>query len=709
MNTNKIIYRYAWMVFIIILFGLGIFAKTVSVMYKERGYWEEVASRYVNDSVVVKAVRGNIFSSDDKLMASSIPQYDFIMDLNSNQKQKQLLRENITAISNGLHKIFPDKSARFFKNQIETGMKRNNRGKLIYPTRRISYIELQKIKELPVLSSSNKYLSGLTPKEYNHRNKPFKSLASRTIGELYADVDMGAKNGIEQYFDKELKGIEGRGHRQKIRKKTITVVDKAPINGSDIITTINVDMQDISEKALVDVLHQNNASKGIVILMEVKTGDIKAIVNMTRNGSRGYSEQMNHALADLYEQGSTIKTASILIALDDNKITPTSTQDLGDGIYKMYNTPLKDFNFRTGGFKDNKIKTIQEIMMFSSNIGVAKTIEDAYRDDKQRFVDRYREMLGMELDLPIVGVGKPMIRNTTDKLFSKTTLPWMSFGYETSLPAINVATFYNAVANNGKMMAPRLVQSINKDGRILKEFPTKVINSQIASKAAIKEIQTMLELVVSDGLGKRAGSEQFKVAGKTGTAQVSKGEGGYKGPIQHLLSFAGYFPAENPEYSCLVSLVSTTSGGGGGGLQAAAVFKEVAERVYAMKIKSRYESTIEKGEAKEGIPEIKRGLYRPTIQVMKELDIDYSDSEVESDTKYIDSKILENNKIELVATTTKENLMPSVYGMGAKDAVHKLESIGMDVILTGKGKVYRQSIAAGQKAKAGTTIRIELR
>lgn len=704
-NKDSILRRYLLIVAILIVVGIVIIIKASTVMYLERDYWSQIARKYVKDSVVIKAARGNIFSADDKLLASSIPEYNLIIDLNANPKQKALLEENMDAITKGLHKIFPDKSASYFRAQFKTGLKKKSRGYSIYP-KRISYMQLQRVKELPVLNLHSN-TSGLIPKMNNNRNKPFKSLASRTIGEVYYDKDMGAKNGIEQYFDKELRGVDGYGHRQRVRNAYITIVDTPPIDGDDVITTLNIDMQDISEKALVDKLVETKAVKGMVVLMEVATGDIKAIVNMTRDSSGRYSEQLNNVIADLYEQGSTVKPASILIALDDKKTTPTTTIDLGNGIYDIYDRQIKDFNYRSGGFKEARVKTIEEIIMYSSNIGVGRTIEEGYKGNKQRFVDRFRELLGMELDLPIVGAAKPIIKNASNKFFSNTSLAWMSFGYETSIPAINVVTFYNALANDGKMMSPRLVKSINRGQSVIKEFSPKVINSQIASKNSIKEVQKMLELVVSDGLGKNAKSEQFLVAGKTGTAQVSKGKDGYKGAnSEHLLSFAGYFPADKPEYTCLVSIVS--SKGGGGGRESALVFKEIAERVYAMKIKSRYELEIETTSGKEAMPDIKRGLYESTVNVMKELDIDFSNQDSKG-SKYIEAKLADNKAYELSEIKTQENLIPTVYGMGAKDAVHKLESLGLNVNITGKGKVYRQSIQAGQVLRPGTTIRLELR
>lgn len=703
-NKARLLNFYLIIIFMLAFIGGFIVVKSATIMYLESSYWLEIEKQFRNDSVPIKSIRGNIFSADGKLLASSIPEYELRMDLNSNNKQKEKLTANLNEISKGLHKIFPDRSANYFANQIKSGIRSKSRNKLIYPYR-VNYIDLQAVKELPVLRE-HKYVSGLIPLEFNYRKKPFESLASRTIGDLYPDITKGAKNGLELYFDTELKGVNGKGHRQKVRNQYISITDTPPINGSDLITTIDIDMQDIAEKALTSVLKENGATTGIAILMEASTGDLKAIVNLTKTSGGYYTEVKNHAFADLYEQGSTVKTASILIALDDKKVTPNNTVDLGNGMYKLYDRFIKDYNYRSGGFKDNKIKDIREIMMFSSNIGVGRTIEENYRNNKQAFVSRFQELLGPELDVPIPGAATPIIKNADNKYFSNTTLAWMSFGYETLIPPINVVTFYNAIANNGKMMAPRLVQSINKDGAVLKRFPPKVINDEIASEAAIKDIKKILELVVSDGLGKRAGSTEFKVAGKTGTAQMSIGGNGYKGG-KHLLSFCGYFPADNPKYTCLVSIV--TNNGGGGGKESAIAFKEIAERIYAMKVKDSNTLIASEEEKHKILPHVEKGLYGSTKTVFKELDFDYEAKVELGDKNTLVETKNNNSKIELKEIAMHKDIVPSVYGLGAKDAVYVLESIGIEVQLSGKGKVYHQSIPAGHKFTHGTKIKLDLK
>lgn len=710
---NKILTRYLVVILVITIAGfLGALLKAGSMMFLEADYWDVVNRVNTQDSIPIEATRGNIFSADGKLLASSIPEYELRMDLNSNEYQRKKVKENLTIISKGLNEILPDKPVSFFKKQISTGLSKHSRYKLIYPNR-INYIDLQNIKKLP-LFKEGQYRSGLTPKQFNYRKKPFQSLAARTVGDMYPDITQGAKNGIELSFNEYLEGKSGSGHKQRIRNKSIIVTDTPPVNGSDVITTLDIDIQDVAEKAIRNTLSQFGGNIGIAIVMEVATGDIKAVVNLSKS-RYGYLEQKNHAFADLYEQGSTIKTASILIALDEGKITPQTTYDLGNGTYRLYDRVINDHNYRRGGFEGkDKIKNITEIIGFSSNIGVARAIEDNYKNNKQHFVDRFRELVGLNLDIPIQGAATPVIKNVDNtyvdnNYFSNTTLAWMSFGYETLIPPINIVTFYNSIANNGKMMAPRLVKSIEREGKEIKEFPTKVLNSRIASKKSIKEIQSMLEYVVKEGTAKKYGhSDKVSIAGKTGSAQISKGESGYKGSNKELLvSFCGYFPSEAPKYTCLVSIISSNTTAGGG-RESASAAKEIAEKVYGMKI-NHTNSDIEKIEdSKLQKPLIKRGLLSSTIKVLKELDIEYTNKGDYDKNSITEAKISQDKELIIEKVNTNPKLVPSVYNMGAKDAVYTLESLGLNVTLIGKGKVFRQSIQAGQPIRVGSTIKIEL-
>ena len=683
--TKKIMTRYSFIILVMVLVGLAIIVKASIIMFAERGYWQDVANRFVRVKVPLPANRGNILSADGQLMASSLPEYKIYMDFKAGGELKDsLLKKHMDSICAGLHRIFPDKSKAEFKRHLEKGRAKGSQNYLIYP-KRISYIQYKEVKKLPVFNLS-KYRGGFHELKFNQRKKPFGSLAMRTLGDMYSDVNLGAKNGLELQYDSILKGESGVSHRQKVMNKYLNIVDIPPVHGCDIITTIDVGMQDIAEKALLDQLKEIGGNVGVAILMEVKTGEVKAIVNMTKGNDGVYREVKNNAVSDMMEPGSTFKTASIMVALEDGYITPDQEVDTKNGVYKMYGSFMRDHNWTKGGYG---VIDITKVLMVSSNIGVSRVIDENYHNQPEKFVEGiYKLGIATPLNLDIPGAAKkPNIRKPTKENWSKTALAWMSIGYETQIPPISTLTFYNAIANNGVMVKPKFVRSIMKDGQVIEEIPTEVLNPSIASPKTIEQIQTILEKVVSEGLGKRAGSKQFRVSGKTGTAQVSQGKGGYKsGTKQYLVSFCGYFPSEAPKYSCIVA-IQKSGLPASGGLMAGSVFSEIAERIYAKHLVQDLK------EAKDStailIPDVKNGNATEARFILDEIDAQMPDMK-ENDT----------NK------ETKR--VPRVIGMGAKDAVYALESVGLKVQISGMGKVKSQSIPPGNTLQKGKTIQLRL-
>jgi Cell division protein FtsI/penicillin-binding protein 2 len=358
----------------------------------------------------------------------------------------------------------------------------------------------------------NKYKGGFHELAFNQRKKPFGSLATRTLGDVFADTAQGAKNGLELAYDTILKGKNGITHRQKVMNKYLNITDVAPQDGLDIVTTIDVGMQDIAEKALLDKLKEIDASVGVAVLMEVATGEVKAIVNMTKCNDGNYREIRNNAVSDMMEPGSTFKTASIMVALEDGVITPNDGVDTGNGQKLMHGRVMKDHNWARGGYQ---YLTVPEILMVSSNIGVSTIIDNAYSNNPKKFVQGlYRVGINADLHIPIKGAGKAFIRIPNKDNWSNTALPWMSIGYETQVPPINTLAFYNAIANNGVMIAPKFVKGVMKNGEMVQEFPTEVVKPSICSERTLKQIQSILQRVVSEGLAKPAGSKQFHVSGK---------------------------------------------------------------------------------------------------------------------------------------------------------------------------------------------------
>lgn len=699
-NSDKVMPRYFVIAVVLTLIGFAVVGKAMYIMTAKKDYWTQVASRLKRDSVTVKPNRGNILSCDGQLMASSIPEYKVYMDFQAGaedttgiRKRDSIWAAEIDTICYGLNQIFPQKSAAEFKAHLLEGkrkvMKNGTVGArhwAIWP-RRIDYNTFCEIHELPIFREKL-YKGGFHWETFNSRRKPFGTLAQRTIGEMYGAKD-SAKNGLELSLDTLLRGKNGLMHRRKILSKYLDIPVLSPEDGVDVVTTIDVGMQDLAERALVDELKEINGEMGVAILMEVKTGDVKAIVNMTRGLDGNYYEMVNNAISYRCEPGSVFKVASFLVALDDGVIDTTMTIPTGCGVMEMHGRPMKDHNWRRGGYGTINVARALEV---SSNIGVSYLIDKYYGRNPKKYVEGlYRIGIHEDLKLPLVGYHTPMIRmpdtKTTDrsKYWSKTTLPWMSIGYETQIAPINTVAFYNAIANNGKMMQPRFVKQLMKNGEVIREFEPVVLKERIAKPQAIKTMQTILEHVVSQGLGKKAGSKSFKVAGKTGTAQVADQFGSYhSGVTRYWLSFAGFFPADNPRYTCIVCLKKSGLPASGGGMSGV-VFHHIAEGVMAQSLKRSVDDA--RDSRSSLTPAVKKGDNQAANYVLASLK-----------TKAQLPNNHESNK----------HTVPDVTGMGAKDAVYLLESRHVKARIKGRGKVKSQSIHAGTAVKQGMVCELIL-
>ena len=713
-DRNSIIPRYKLVAFVIMGIGLLILGKALYIATVKRDYWMQVASRLKKDSVDVKPIRGNILSCDGRLMASSLPEYKLYMDfMAGGEKKDSLWTKKVDSICIGLHEIFPEKSAAEFKQHLEQGRKEKSQNWAIWP-KRVSYNVYAQVKKLPVFNLPP-YKGGFHVQSFNARQRPFGSLAQRTVGDMFGAKDT-ARCGLELSFDSILRGRMGLISRQKVMNKYLSIVMREPVDGADIVTTIDVNMQDLAERALIRELKKEevNGDVGVAIVMEVKTGDVKAIVNMSKGADGEYHESKNSAVSDLLEPGSVFKTASIMVALDDGVVDTTYSVDTGNGIWEMYGAKMRDHNWHKGGYQ---VLTLPQTLERSSNIGISRIIDKYYSKNPEKFVQGIDRLgLRTDLQLPLVGAAAPRIRmpkkNERGQYvnWSKTALPWMSIGYETQIPPISTLTFYNAIANNGVMVRPRFVKSVMKDGEVIREFPTEVIKPSICKEKTLREIQTILEHVVSQGLGKKAGSKLFKVAGKTGTAQISKGTGGYKsGRMNYLLSFAGYFPADNPRYSCIVCIQKSGLPASGGGMSGV-VFHEIAEGIMAQDVK--LDITDARDSISILIPDVKNGNLLAADYVLSHLGI--------SSNKWWNGSYANGNPIwgsvghngknvQLAKLPVyNERHVPNVMGMGARDAVYLLESRGVKVRIEGRGKVVSQSLPAGHEIKKGEVCSLKM-
>ena len=713
-DHKKVMPRFSAIAIVMSLLALAVIAKSFYIMTAKRDYWLKVAERQKKDSVTVKPNRGNILSCTGQLMASSLPEFKVFMDFKALKiaNNDSLWDAKQDSICLCLHKIFPERSIEEFKRNLTEGRAKESRHWAVYD-KRVDYNTFTEIKAIPVFRlKSNK--GGFHWEEFNARTRTYGSLAGRTIGAMFGAKDT-ARFGLELSYDSILRGTNGIVHRRKVRDKFLNITDTPPIDGADIVTTIDVSMQDLAERSLIEELKEINANVGVAIVMDVPTGDIKAIVNMEKCFDGEYREIHNHAVSDLLEPGSVFKPASILVALDDGVVDTTYRVETAGGVWPMYGRDMKDHNWRKGGYG---MLTLAQTLWYSSNIGVSRIVDDHYRNNPEKFVKGiYRTGLHDDLKIPLVGATSARIRmphkNSHGQYdnWAKTSLPWMSIGYETQVPPISTLTFYNTIANNGKMMRPRFVSKVVKNGETIMDFPPEVMRPQIAKEKSIKELQTILEQVVSVGLGRKAGSPNFKVAGKTGTAQVSKGAGGYKsGGTNYLVSFAGYFPADNPRYSCIVCIQKSGLPASGGSMSGK-VFHDIAEGIMAQSLKLDVKDA--KDSASVFVPDVKDGNILAADYVLTHLgiktNVNWSGSYANGNPIWGRTEHAGSRSIRMIKEKQySKRAVPDVSDMGARDAIFMMESRGIKTKIYGRGKVVKQTLAPGLPVKKGMVCAIYL-
>ena len=724
-QTNQRIRRNYF--FIAVLFGLFVVAIIGKAFYTslvEGGFWRKVGARQIKPPIEVPAHRGNIYSHDGKLMATSESRYRLFIDFWADGLKKDTLYKYIKPLSIELNRLFPETSAAQFETEFLNGWKMREREEQLIKSgtkvpkksreyrilkgREVDYLQLQQIKAMPFLKQS-KNKSGLITNTLSKRTNPYGTLAARTIGDIYAEHNNGGgKNGLELAYDDDLKGIPGICTRRWVSGRIIDVIEKEPVSGKDIISTIDVHIQDITEKALLDKLKELDAKSGTAVVMDVKTGEIKSMTNMERVREGVWGETKNLAVADESEPGSTFKVISMMVALEDGKVHPDDSVNVGNGLFPYKGFVVRDHNASRGGY--GRI-TASKAIRYSSNVGVAKIILRGYEKNPAKFVEGiYKIGINQDLKLEIPGAGRAKIRTPKDQSnpWSPTTLPWMSFGYETQVPPIYMLTFFNAIANDGKMVKPIFIREIQEQGRTIVRKKPEVVNPQICSPNTLAAIRTMLDDVVNkpDGTGKPVRSDVVRIAGKTGTAQLAQGAAGYKGAgLSHQVTFCGYFPADNPQYSCIVVIRKPRNGAASGGFMCGPVFKRIAEEVSALGMHLPLEA-YPVDSLSPLVPKTKSGDFKQTKYALDKLNILYSNDSI---TPTWSSSSLQKHKVVLTARKVSDNLVPNVTGMGAKDALFLLESAGLRTSISGRGAVVSQSIPPGSRVVKGQTIALTLK
>ena len=709
--AKQVIKRYAFVASLLFLLGFAVLLKAAYIMTAKKDFWMAVNDRFIKENEEVLPTRGNILADNGEVLAASLPEYKLYMDFMSWEKdpvrrekeqrrRDSLLNVKMDSICTGMHKILPDVNPEAFKQLLLQGREEKSHHWPIYK-KRISYITYRQIKQLPLFNLSAN-AGGFHTEEFKTRKNPYGRLATRTIGDLFKTSGK-PRTGLELSFDSILRGKPGIAHRQKVLNRYLTIIDKPAEDGCDVMTTLNVGMQDICEKALSDKLTEIGANSGVCILMEVATGDIKAMTSLRRMEDGSYQEVNADAVKNLYEPGSVFKPMSFLVGMDDGYIHMTDVVDVGNGIKEMYGRKMRDANWRSGG---SGVVTVPQILQKSLNVGVSTLIDRAYHNDPRKFVEGiYRIGVAEDLKIPIPGYAKPRIRmpKADGSNWSKTALPWMSIGYETQIPPITTVNFYNGIANNGKLLRPRLVKAIMHGDEVVKEYPVVVLREHMAKAEAVKNIQDCLESVVSIGLGKKAGSRYFHVSGKTGTAQVWTKHGFAS---QYLVSFAGYFPSERPLYSCIVCIQKGAPASGGG--MCAPVFKRVAETVMAQRRSSDYSQVRDSLNCLN--PVVSAGNIAAAQNVLEQLGISYnSPFEGEETPLTWGTTTTGTGGVQLnKAALTKGNVVPDVRGYGLRDALFRLEKLGLKVKVRGIGRVTQQNMQPGYQFKTGEQIELTL-
>jgi cell division protein FtsI (penicillin-binding protein 3) len=700
------------------VFAIFILYKMCIIQFKEGEHWKAKAEELTTDLKTIDAVRGNIFDEHGNLLATSLPYYEIAVDINAPSIDKNLFESKIDSLGFCLANLFKDKSANTYTKLLR---KARNRGeRYLVLKRNVSYKELKTLKTFPIFKKGKR--GGLVTLQTNKRERPFKMLAARSIGYVQYQKKDTLKVGLEGAYDSILKGISGQRLMQKIAGDVWRPINDEnevePKDGSDLYTTIDINIQDVAENALLKTLIKNNASHGCAILMEVKTGKIKAIANLTRDGkdsTGSYSENLNYAIGYATEPGSTFKLASYLAVIDDYDLNLNEKIHVGNGEVTYYTKTIKDSHA-----PETPILTIQRAFEVSSNCAAAKTIMKYYSKNPQKYVDKINSFhLNKKLGLSILGEAAPLIKNPNNKNdWSGITLPQMSYGYETLITPLQILTLYNAIANNGKMIRPRFENEIKRNGVTVKTFSTEVISEEIVKPSTVIKAKKMLEGVVENGSGKGLNITAFKVGGKTGTAQIAnvgvkkvagKTLYGGVGERKYQASFVGYFPADNPLYTCIVVINSPSNGIYYGGLVAGPVFKEIAEKVYSTSldfikpinnkknILTYAPSSIKSNKAE--LEAIYKNFNLPTTKINTE-------SLTSSQTKTVRAyETIEGSNIE---SQLKKGIVPNLNGLTAKDALFLLENSGFNVTLFGMGSVKKQSLEVGKKFNKGDKITLIL-
>ncbi|WP_298996562.1 penicillin-binding protein [uncultured Tenacibaculum sp.] len=650
------------------LFFVVIIFRVFNLQYVEGEKYRKLSLEETTKNDTIFANRGNVYAADGNLLATSMSKFTIRMDVVA--VDSEVFEKNIRGLSEALSGLL-GKPTSYYQNKLREAKRRKNRYLLI--ARNVGYNDYVKMKSFPIFNRGV-YRGGFIAEQKTVRVHPIGKIAERTIG--YDDYRGGA--GIEGAFADYMEGENGWRLKQKIAKgqwKPINDVnEKEPVDGSDVITTIDVNIQDITHHALLRQMEYFEAEHGCAVVMEVETGEIRAISNLGKTSNGKYYEKRNYAVWESHEPGSTFKLASLMVALEDKVVDTSTVVDCERGIMFVDKNKVEDS--KRGGFGKISLGRVFEV---SSNVGIVKVIQKYYDKNPEKFTDKIKSFgLDQLTEVKIKGEGKPYIPVPTEKSWSPISLEWMAFGYGVSLTPLQTLAFYNAVANDGKLVKPYFVKELRVGGKVEQSFGTEVLKEKIASQETLDKVRKVMENTIQYGTGKKIYSPNFSMAGKTGTAKKyiprtknDKGEyeGGYYSNQKYVASFAGFFPADEPKYSCIVVVHSPKKEKGYyGATVAAPIFKEIAQKIYT------------------------------STAINKQFVADK-----------ISDEVIDNEYQEYYQNLRKyKTIMPKVTGMSGMDAIALLENMGLKVKFSGVGKVKEQSVENGKKVEKGATIYLKL-
>ncbi|MDG2174370.1 MAG: penicillin-binding protein [Flavobacteriaceae bacterium] len=661
---KNIITRLYVVSFFMLVFASSIIFKLIDIQFTNGDYYRELSENRVFKNIEIPANRGNIYSEQGRLLATSVPKYDIRFDALAPTENN--FNEYVEELSIKLGENFNKPSEYYIKTLTNA---RINKNRYLLIARNLGYLEYMKIKNFPLFKLGS-FKGGIITEQYTKRDYPIGGVAQRTVGyERYDDFGNVTRPGIDGAFGpKYLKGENGSRLSQKIGKGQWKPVEdfnqKEPRDGYDIYTTINIEIQDVAHFALLEQLEYYEADHGSVIVMETSTGEIRAISNLGRTSEGKYYEKLNYAIGESHEPGSTFKLMAMVAALEDKVVDTSDVIDTRNGVLSFYGRKVKDS--KKGGYGKISVAKAFEV---SSNTGLVQIVNNGYEKNPEKFIDRIFSMgLNNQLDLELIGEGKPIFTHPSDKKnWDGLDLPWMAFGYGISLTPLQTLTFYNAIANDGKMVKPRFLKEVRSFDNVIETFDTQIINSSICSKETISKVKQMMINVVEKkhGTAHNIYDKNFSMAGKTGTCQTEY----WKNANLYISSFAGYFPAEDPKYSCIVVIHKPNKTKGYyGNVVAAPVFKKIAQKIYSE------------------TPIVQEQKFLNEINILKE----------------------DNNDINPYYMSLNSSIMPDLSKMELMDAIALLENFGMKVIIQGKGKKINQSIKKGKTVKKDQKIILRL-